>query len=280
MNKKCIRLAHEIELDDRSYNLRKFILSALEGGGRGHLSSALSLVEIIRVLYDDILLHDPINPKLIQRDRFILSKGHGCLALYAVLADHGYFAKEYLQTFCHFDSLLGGHPEKFALPGVEFSTGSLGHGFSVGVGMAMAARLKNENWRTYVILGDGELNEGSVWEAAMHAAQHKLGSLTIIIDYNRMQASGESEYIISLNSIKEKFISFGFDVCELNGHNIKELKNNLNKPVKNIGKPRVLVAYTIKGKGILSCETSSKWHHKAKITKEEVDILFEELGIT
>jgi transketolase len=277
MNTNYVELANESKLDNRSRELRSLVLDSLEGGGRGHLASALSLIEIVRVLYDEILVHDPSNPFLPNRDRFILSKGHGCLGLFVVMADHGYFSKELLQTFCSFDSNLGGHPEKFTLPGIEFSTGSLGHGFSVGTGMAMAARLKNESWRTFILLGDGELNEGAVWEATMHAAQHKLGSLTIIIDYNQMQASGTSDLIVSLAPLHEKFKAFGFEVSEVNGHDVLALTSQLKKSTMNIGKPRVVIAHTIKGKGIFSSETSSTWHHKSKITKEEITILRREL---
>ena len=210
-------------LDLRSRQLRSLVLDAIEGGGRGHLASALSLIEIVRALYDQVLNHNPAKPSMEHRDRFILSKGHGCLGLYAILADHGYFPISELANFCRFDSVLGGHPEKFILPGIEFSTGSLGHGFSVGVGMAMAARLKQESWHTFVLMGDGELNEGSVWEAALHAGQHKLGSLTVIVDFNQMQASGLSRNIISLDPLSKKFDAFGFDVSEVNGHNVSEL---------------------------------------------------------
>lgn len=271
------QLASDSPLDEKSRYLRNLVLDALEGGGRGHLASALSLIEIVRVLYSNILNHDPANPNFQQRDRFILSKGHGCLGLFAVMADQGYFPKEFLKTFCSFDSSLGGHPERFTLPGIEFSTGSLGHGFSVGVGMAMAARLRKENWRTYVLMGDGELNEGSVWEAALHAAQHKLDSLTLVVDYNQMQASGNSDLIVSLTPLREKFASFGFEVFEVNGHNIIDLDLNLRKQPLSGGKPKVIIAYTIKGKGIKSSENSTTWHHKAKITKEEILNLRREL---
>ena len=271
------QMARSLPLDEKSRSLRTLVLDALEGGGRGHLASALSLIEIVRVLYSNILNHYPSNPNFQQRDRFILSKGHGCLGLFAVMADQGYFPKELLKTFCSFDSSLGGHPERFTLPGVEFSTGSLGHGFSVGVGMAMAARLRNENWRTYVLIGDGELNEGAVWEAALHAAQHKLDSLTVIVDYNQMQASGSSEFIVSLTPLHEKFASFGFEVFEVNGHNIIDLEAHLRKQPLSGGKPKVVIAYTVKGKGIESSENSTEWHHKAKITKEEILNLRREL---
>lgn len=270
-------LANEIALDKRSKDLRSLVLDAIEGGGRGHLSSALSLIEIIRVLYDDVLLHDASDPSFPQRDRFILSKGHGCLGLYAVLADHGYLPLDELKTFCHFNSRLGGHPERFTLPGIEFSTGALGHGFPVGVGMAMASRLKNEKWRTFILMGDGELNEGSTWEAAMHASQHKLGFLTLIVDYNRAQASGPSESIVSLDPLIEKFKSFGFETFEVNGHDTESILSELKQSAQAVGRPRAIIAHTIKGKGIVSAENSLEWHHKAKISVDEIQLLRMEL---
>jgi len=264
------KLANEIILDQRSKYLRLLVLDALEGGSRGHLGPALSLIEIIRVLYDSVLSHDPNNPLLVQRDRFILSKGHGCLGLYAVLADHGYISTSELKSYCAFESKLGGHPERATLPGIEFSTGSLGHGLSVGIGMAMACRLKGEHWRTFVLIGDGELNEGSNWEGAMHASQHQLGALTVIIDFNQMQASGEINSVLSLDPIGAKWEAFGFDVVKVNGHNIVQLETELNGTRNSYGKPKAIIAYTVKGKGIISAENSTIWHHKAKITREEI----------
>lgn len=264
------KLATDIILDQRSKDLRFLVLDALEVGGRGHLGPALSLIEIIRVLYDSVLNHDSSNPLFTQRDRFILSKGHGCLALYAVLADHGYISNSELKSYCTFESKLGGHPERSTLPGIEFSTGSLGHGLSVGIGMAMACRLKGENWRTYVLVGDGELNEGSNWEGAMHAAQHQLGALTVIIDFNQMQASGEINSILSLDPLEAKWEAFGFNVVKVNGHDLHQLETELNSPKNSYGKPKAIIAYTVKGKGVGSAENSSIWHHKAKITREEI----------
>ena len=277
MTLNYIQLANEIALDKRSKELRSLVLDALEGGGRGHLSSALSLIEIIRVLYDDVLVHEASDPWSLQRDRFILSKGHGCLGLFAVLADHGYFPLDELKSFCQFGSRLGGHPERFTLPGIEFSTGSLGHGFPVGVGMAMASRLKKEKWRTFILMGDGELNEGSTWEAAMHASQHKLGFLTAIVDCNRAQASGPSESIVSLDSLIDKFRSFGFETIEVNGHNTENLLFELKKPTREIARPRAIIAHTTKGKGMVSAENSPEWHHKAKISVDEIQLLRMEL---
>jgi len=279
MKQNFIKFANEIPLDTRSVNLRNLILDALEGGERGHLGPALSLLEIIRVLYDSVLSHDPKNSAFIDRDRFILSKGHGCLGLYAVLCDHGYFSIEDLKGFCRFNSILGGHPEKGNAPGIEFSTGSLGHGLSVGVGMAMAARLRGEKWRTFILLGDGELGEGAIWEGALHAAKHELGTLTVIIDLNRMQASGLVDTVVPLSPLIDKWKAFGFDVLEVNGHDILEIEKCLNTPLNQFGKPRVVLAHTVKGKGFKSAENSTLWHHKAKITKNEIDLLRKELLI-
>jgi len=264
------KLANEVNLDQRSKDLRLLVLDALEGGSRGHLGPALSLIEIVRVLYDSVLYHDSSHPLLAQRDRFILSKGHGCLGLYAVLADHGYISKSELKGYCTFESKLGGHPERATLPGVEFSTGSLGHGLSVGIGMAMACRLKGEHWRTYVLIGDGELNEGSNWEGAMHASQHQLGALTVIIDFNQMQASGRIDSILTLDPLEAKWEAFGFNVVKVNGHDLAQLEAELNSPMDSYGKPKAIIAYTVKGKGIPSAENSTIWHHKAKITQEEI----------
>ena len=169
-------------LDQRSRDLRRLIVRGLEGGGRGHIGSSMSLVEILRVLYDDVLRFKPDEPKWPERDRMILSKGHGCLALYVMLADKGFIPPETLDTFCRRDSILGGHPEAGKIPGVEASTGALGHGLSVGVGMALAARMQGRDSRVFVVMGDGEINEGSVWEAALSAGKHGLSNLTAIVD--------------------------------------------------------------------------------------------------
>jgi transketolase len=279
MTTNYVELANKIALDKRSRALRSLVLDALEGGGRGHLGPALSLLEIVRALYDSVLNHDPTNPLLASRDRFVLSKGHGCLGLFTVLADHGYFPTSELRGFCSFESNLGGHPERATLPGIEFSTGALGHGLSVGIGMAMASRLRNEKWRTFVLLGDGELNEGSVWEGAMHASQHQLGALTVIVDFNRMQASGDIDSIVSLAPLASKWEAFGFEVTEVNGHDVEQLAEVLGKSRKPHEKPRVVIAYTVKGKGFVSAENSTAWHHKAKITKDEISSLRAEVAV-
>jgi transketolase len=274
----CYKDSLSIPLDSRSQELRTLVLDGLQGGGRGHLGPALSIIEILRSLYDHVLVHDPSNPKLAVRDRFILSKGHGVLALYAVLATHGYFPSQEIDTFCKFDSRLPGHPESGELPGIEFSTGSLGHGLPVAVGIAMAARIKNENWKTFVLIGDGEMAEGSIWESALHASKHELGRITVIMDYNKMQASGSIIDVLPLEPILQKWESFGFEVSEVNGHDVLAVTNKLLTPSMPIGKPRFLLAHTVKGKGISLAENSSNWHHKAKISVEEVNMLREYLA--
>jgi transketolase len=164
------------------------------------------------------------------------------------------------------------------LPGIEFSTGALGHGLSIGIGMAMAARLRAEKWRTFVLLGDGELNEGSIWEGAMHASQHQLGALTVIVDFNRMQASGEVDSIVSLEPLALKWKAFGFDVIEVNGHDVVQLAKVLGASMELSGKPRAVIAYTVKGKGFASAENSTAWHHKAKISGDEIALLRKEMN--
>ena len=274
----CYKDSLSIPLDIRSKELRTLVLNGLEGGGRGHLGPALSIIEILRSLYDHVMVHDRSSPKLAVRDRFILSKGHGVLALYAVLATHGYFPLEEIDTFCKFDSRLPGHPESGYLPGIEFSTGSLGHGLPVAVGIAMAARIKDENWKTFVLIGDGEMAEGSIWESALHASKHDLGRITVIMDYNKMQASGSINDVLPLEPILQKWKSFGFDVAEVNGHDVLAITNKLLTPSMPVGKPRFLLAHTVKGKGLSIAENSSKWHHKAKISVEEVNMLREYLA--
>jgi len=269
--------SNSILLDKKSKAIRVLILSAIRNSGRGHLAPALSPLEVTRVLYEFVLKHNPRKPDWPERDRFILSKGHGCIALFAVLANQGYFKKEELLDFCKFSSPFGGHPESATVPGVEFSTGSLGHGLPVGVGIAMSARLKKEDWRTFILMGDGEINEGSVWEAAMHASQHKLGRLCAIIDYNKMQAWGKSVEILNLEPLKAKWEAFGFDVTEVNGHDVSELAEVLNRKTTNVGNPQAIIAHTVKGKGIRAAENSSIWHHKAKISEEEIDELLADL---
>ena len=265
-------LALQAPLDERSMELRKLILNSIAHSGRGHIGPSLSLLEIISTLYDSILTHDPKIPDWENRDFFILSKGHGCLGLFAVLAQHGYFPVSELNTFCSYESRLGGHPEWHELPGIEFSTGSLGHGLSVASGIAMALRIDGYSQRrVFVLLGDGELGEGSIWESLLHIAKHKLTNLTTIIDYNNMQANGNIDEVLPLGDLSAKFLSFGFEVIEINGHSREEIITALTS--KSITKPKLVIAYTVKGKGLPAAENSSEWHHKAKIGLKELEKL-------
>ena len=273
-----LELVQQTGLDHRSRHLRRLIMRAIEKGGRGHIGPALSLVEIIRVLYDDFLRQDPANPKLPERDRFILSKGHGCLALYAVLADRGFFDVAELDRFCHYDSFLGGHPET-VVPGVEACTGALGHGLSIGLGMALAARMQGRDSKVYVLMGDGEINEGSVWEAAACADKHKLSNLTAIIDYTKIQSAGSVFEIQSMEPLADKWASFGFRVFECNGHDIAALKQVFQEAADYPGdRPRAIICHTVKGKGIPTAENNPDWHHKSDLKPAEMQIVREALG--
>jgi len=248
-------------LDARSRDLRLAIVDALVGGRRGHVGSALSLVEIVRVLYDDVLRVRPAEPGWPERDRCILSKGHGCLALYAVLADKGFFPRSELLAQCTPGALLGGHPETH-IPGVEASTGALGHGLPIAVGLALAAKLQQRASRVVVITGDGELDEGSNWEAALAARKHALDNLLLIVDYNKLQSFGPVAEVMPLEPLAEKLRAFGFAVREVDGHDVAALRAVLALPFEP-GRPSALIAHTIKGGGIAVCENDAAWHHKA-----------------
>jgi transketolase len=264
-----MRVEEKIILDKRSIELRKLIVRALIGGKRGHVGSSLSPLEIFRVLYDDVMKFDPNNQNWEARDRCILSKGHGCLALYVLLADKGFFSFEELDKFCHYGALLGGHAEA-KVPGVEFSTGALGHGLSVGVGVAMALRMKKNPARVFVVLGDGEINEGSVWEAAMSASNNRLDNLVALIDYNKIQSYGFTHEVADLEPLVDKWKSFGFETVEVNGHDTAALRSSLQAPMKK-GKPKAIVCHTIKGKGISYAENDPDWHHKSKVSVEDAE---------
>lgn len=253
-------------LDDRARHLRRLVVDALAGGGRGHIGSSLSMLEILRVLYDEVLRVRPDDPDWPERDRCILSKGHGCLGLYAILADKGFFPTEALTSFCRPGSFLGGHPEASKIPGVEASTGALGHGLSIGVGMALAQRMARRSSRVFVIMGDGEINEGSVWEAAMSAAKHGLENLTAIVDYNKIQSAGPTAEILELEPLADKWRAFGFAVEEVDGHDVPALSALFGRLPLTAGKPTAVIAHTVKGKGIPFAEHDPEWHHKAKVT--------------
>lgn len=257
-------------LDERSKHLRRLIVRGLDGGGRGHIGSSMSLVEMLRVLYDDVLRYRPHEPKWDGRDRFILSKGHGCLAQYALLADKGFIPVETLDTFCRRDSILGGHPEAGKIPGVEASTGALGHGLSVGLGMALAARMQKRDARVFVVTGDGEINEGSIWEAAMCAGKHKLANLTVLVDYNKVQSAGPTREIQDLEPLLDKWRAFGFAAAEVDGHDVTALRSLLRRLPLAADRPSAVICHTVKGKGLPFAENDANWHHKSKVTPEMV----------
>jgi transketolase len=261
-------------LDARSKYLRKLVVRALEGGERGHVGSSLSLIEIMRVLYDDILRYRPKEPQWRDRDRMILSKGHGCIALYVMLADKGFIPLETLDTFCRRDSILGGHPESGKVPGVEASTGALGHGLSIGVGMALAARIQKRDSRVIVVMGDGEINEGSVWEAAMCAGKHRLSNLTAVIDYNKIQSAGPTREIQDLEPLLDKWRAFNFATVDVDGHDIEALRAVFRHLPLAPDRPTAVICHTVKGKGIAFAENDANWHHKSKIAKDVVAKLY------
>jgi transketolase len=260
-------------LDSRSLELRRTIVRTLEAGQRGHVGAAFSLVEILRVLYDHVLRYDAKNPKWPERDRFVLSKGHGCLALYAVLADKGFFREEELWRFCKSDGLLGGHPEHH-IPGVEASTGSLGHGMSIALGFALNARYERASHRTFVVIGDGESNEGSIWEAALSAGKHRLSNFTVLTDYNKHQSYGSTAEVQDLEPLREKWRAFGFSAHDVDGHDVAALRDILARVPLESGKPTALICHTVKGKGIPFVENDMAWHHVNKFTAKESERLF------
>jgi len=265
-----------IKLDERSKALRRVIIKTLAAGQRGHVGAAFSLVEILRVLYDDVLKYDATQPKLPSRDRFILSKGHGCLALYTMLADKGFIAEDELWRFCKSDGMLGGHPEHH-IPGVEASTGSLGHGMSIGLGMALNARIAGASYRTFVVIGDGESNEGSVWEAALSAGKHKLGNFTVLTDYNKHQSYASTAFVQDLEPLADKWRAFGFAVRDVNGHDVNELREVLTKLPPDANKPSAIICHTVKGKGVAYAENNMAWHHQNKVTAADAEKLIEAL---
>jgi len=251
-----------------SKKLRRRILELVYRTGSPHIGSSFSCVDILIALYWQMMSISPEDPSNANRDRFILSKGHGCPALYAVLAEKGFLSGTDLHGFAKDGGTFEQHPRRDIQKGIEVSSGSLGHGLSIGIGMALAARSDSRNFITYVLLGDGELNEGSVWEAAMFAAQHSLDNLVAIVDYNKMQALGFSKDIIDLNPLCEKWSSFGWCCKEVDGHNVVDLQRTLREVPFLKGKPSIVVAHTMKGKGVSFMENSLLWHYRCPDDEE------------
>lgn len=264
------------KLEKKATELRKDIVTMICKSKSGHPGGSLSVIDIMTALYYDVMNIDVANPQKEDRDRFILSKGHAAPALYAVLADKGYFDKELLGTLRQFGSPLQGHPDMKKIKGVEISTGSLGQGLSVANGMALASRLQNIPYRVYIAMGDGELQEGQVWEAAMTSAQYKLDNLTAFVDYNNLQIDGNVSDIMNVASVEDKFKAFGWHVISIDGHNFEEILKAIDEAKQTKGKPTMIVANTIKGKGVDFMENVCGFHGVAP-TEEETKKAIEQL---
>lgn len=258
--------------------LRFKVIEMSHAAGTPHLGSALSCLDILVAAYWNVVRVDAHQPADPRRDRFILSKGHAASALYATLAARGFFPKLWLDDFAQHLSPLAEQPAPNCAPGVELATGSLGHGLPVGVGMAMAARIRKLNYRVFVCLSDGECNEGTVWEAAMFAPAQKLDNLCVIVDYNKWQATGRSNEIMALPSLREKWAAFGWDAHEVDGHNITELTHLMKTVPAGNGKPLAIIAHTIKGKGVSFMQDDNNWHYRIP-KPEEVAEARRQLGL-
>jgi len=263
-------------LEERAKVIRRHVIRMLAKAGSGHPGSSLSTVDLLVALFYNKLKHNPQQPAWPDRDRFVMSKGHGCPALYAVLAEMGYFGIDKLDTLRQFGSILQGHPCMKTTPGIEISGGSLGQGLSVGLGIALAAKLDKKDYRTYVMLGDGEIEEGQVWEAAMAASHYKADNLCAIIDQNGLQIDGFIHEIMSSYPIPDKWRGFGWHVIEINGHDYKAISSAYDEAEKIKGRSTVIVAKTIKGKGVSFMENQVDWHGKAP-SKEEAERALAEL---
>lgn len=271
MDKKKIE-----QLKKQATSIRKHIIDEVYSAASGHPGGSLSCTDILTVLYFHVMNVDAKNPKMPERDRFVLSKGHCAPALYATLAEKGFFPKEELLKFRSIDSYLQGHPSMKDVPGVDMSTGSLGQGISAAVGMAMAGKADNKDYRVYTILGDGEIQEGQVWEACMAAAHYKLDNLTAFLDHNGLQIDGKITEVMSPECVNEKFKAFGWKVINVNGHDYVQINEAIEEAQKSKGVPVMIVAETVKGKGVSFMENAAGWHGSAP-NKEQRDQAISEL---
>ena len=258
-------------------NIRKSIIEEIYSAASGHPGGSLSAADILTVLYFYQMNIDPKDPKNENRDRFVLSKGHASPVLYATLAERGYFSKDELKSFRKLGSMLQGHPDMKGVPGVDMSTGSLGQGLSAANGMALASKIDSKGYRVYALLGDGEIEEGQIWEAAMTSSHYKLDNLCVIVDNNNLQIDGSVDNVMNVYPIDEKFKSFGFEVFTVDGNNIDELIAVFEKAKTVKGKPTAIVAKTVKGKGVSFMENQVGWHGKAP-KEEEYNQAMEELN--
>lgn len=266
------------ELKKEATEIRKDIIRMLGEAGSGHSGGSLSSVEIMMGLYYYKLRYNPKKPDWPDRDRFILSKGHVCPCLYTIMARRGYFPREELMTLRKLHSRLQGHPHMLKLPGLETSCGSLGQGLSIANGIALGARLDKKDYRVYCLLGDGEIDEGQVWEAAMTANHYKLDNLCAIIDRNRLQIDGFTEDVMKLEPIGKRWESFGWHVIEVDGHNIKEVMDAYDEAERTKGKPTMVIAHTTKGKGVSFMEDKVEWHGVAP-KGEQIELALKELNM-
>jgi len=263
-------------LTEKAAQIRRDLLKMIVNAGTGHTAGSLSNTDIMTVLFYEVMDIKVDDPDWDDRDRFILSKGHSVESYYTILADKGYFDKEELNTFCQYKSRLIGHPNN-KVPGVEMNTGALGHGLAIAAGMAKAAKMSKKNYKVYTLMGDGELAEGSVWEAALAASHFKLDNLVGIIDRNNLQITDNTEKVMGLEPLAEKWKSFGWEVIEVDGHNYQELINAFTKSSEIKGRPTLILANTIKGKGVSFMENKAEWHHGLP-SEEELAQALEELS--
>lgn len=276
LNKNKFTLSTK-ELTELAKKLRRHVITMIATAGSGHPGGSLSAADIIAVLYFKVMRYDPQNPQWPERDRFILSKGHAAPILYTALAESGYFSVEELATLRKLNSRLQGHTDRTTTPGVEMSAGALGQGLSFGIGTALAARLDARDYQVYVLLGDGECDEGQIWEAAMAAAHFKVDNLVAIIDHNKQQLDGWTQDIMNLEPLTEKWRAFNWHVIEIDGHNIDQIQQALEEAETIKGKPSVIIAHTIKGKGVSFMENNIDFHGKAP-TPEQAELALRELS--
>lgn len=275
MNRK-VKFMNQLELKQIANEVRKGIISAVHSAKSGHPGGSLSAADILTYLYFEEMNIDPKNPKMEERDRFVLSKGHIAPALYSVLAHRGYFPIEDLITLRKVDSYLQGHPDMKGTPGVDMSSGSLGQGISVAVGMALSAKLRKADYRIYTLLGDGEIQEGQVWEAAMFAGHKKLDNLVVIVDNNGLQIDGNIEDVCSPYPIDEKFKAFNFHVIQIDAHDFGQIADALQQARQTKGMPTAIIAKSVKGKGVSFMENRAEWHGNAP-DDEKYEAAMEEL---
>ncbi len=267
----------ELQLKKVAFKIRKNVVRMIRVGNAGHVGGALSIAEILAVLYFKIMRVDPKNPGWRERDRFVLSAGHKCLALYAALAERGFFDEALLDTYGALNSRLPGHPNMHELPGIETNTGALGHGLSIAGGMALGLKMDGIDSKVYVIMGDGELAEGSNWEAAAATSHHKLDNLLLFVDRNTLQISGRTVDVMNYEPLEKRWEAFGWSVREINGHDLQQIVENASRVPFEKGKPSVIIANTIKSKGLSFAEDKAEYHYW-KVKEEELQIAEKDLA--